>query len=98
MDRLQAVRLLCPGTTGWAETDGKIFQVEDGTPRCRIPSDKAIDEVCAKYSYIELRKVEYPQLVDFADAYVHERNGNPAPMAEYVAKCLAVKQKYPKGE
>lgn len=42
------------------------------------------------------RAFEYPPLQDLADAIVHERNGNPAPMQDYIARCLAVKSKYPK--
>ncbi len=48
--------------------------------------------------YKELRKAAYPPLEDFADAFVHSRNGEGANMEEYITKCLAVKALYPKPE
>jgi hypothetical protein len=47
-------------------------------------------------TYINQRKLEYPPLSELADALVHQAMGNPVPMEEYVAACLAVKAKYPK--
>lgn len=46
--------------------------------------------------YAARRRLEYPPLADFADAFVHLQNGNPAPMAEYVARCNAVKARFAK--
>ena len=42
------------------------------------------------------RKPEYPALVDFADAYYWAQKGDMTKMNEYVAKCDAVKEKFPK--
>lgn len=44
----------------------------------------------------ERRRAAYPPLADFADAFVHEANGDPAPMRAYVAACVAVKTRFPK--
>ena len=42
------------------------------------------------------RKVEYPSIVEFIDAYYWERKGDPTPMDNYMKACDAVKEKYPK--
>jgi hypothetical protein len=46
--------------------------------------------------YKEKRRAEYPPIGDGLDAMVKAQNGDPKPLADYVAKCLAVKAKYPK--
>lgn len=50
-----------------------------------------------KFNYKQLRSLEYPQLVDFADAYYWAQQGDNTKMDEYLAKIQAVKDKYPKG-
>lgn len=42
-----------------------------------------------------LRESEYPHIVEFIDAYYHERNGDSSKMNEYLSKVTAVKVKYP---
>lgn len=42
------------------------------------------------------RAAEYPSLADFADAYYWMQKGKTNLMDEYVAKCDAVKNKFPK--
>ena len=42
------------------------------------------------------RAPEYPTLADFADAYYWAQKGDNTLMDAYVAKCDAVKAKYPK--
>lgn len=49
----------------------------------------------SKY-YQQPRQEEYPPLSDLADALYWQSQGDNAKMAEYIAKCDAVKQKYPK--
>ena len=44
------------------------------------------------------REPEYPPLSDFADAYYWAQKGDNTKMNEYVTKCDAVKEKFPKGE
>jgi hypothetical protein len=46
--------------------------------------------------YREKRAAEYPSLADFADAYYWMQKGQTNLMDEYVAKCDAVKNKFPK--
>jgi hypothetical protein len=45
---------------------------------------------------VAARAAEYPQLHDFADAFVKAWQGDPEPMNAYVAACAAVKAKHPK--
>ena len=47
-----------------------------------------------KSKYAELRRKEYPQIEEFADAWVKNDTDG---MELYRSKCLAVKEKYPKG-
>ena len=46
--------------------------------------------------YKELRRTEYPPLTDLADALYHQSKGDETKLTAYLAKCEAVKQKYPK--
>ena len=47
-------------------------------------------------AYIEKRQKEYPSLTDLADALYHQSKGDETKLTAYLAKCEAVKQKYPK--
>jgi hypothetical protein len=47
-------------------------------------------------SYQNKRVYEYPAIEEFADAYYWAQKGNNELMDAYVAKCDAVKAKYPK--
>ena len=46
--------------------------------------------------YQRNRQREYPPLTELADALYHQQNGDDTKMTAYLAKCEAVKQKYPK--
>jgi len=46
--------------------------------------------------YQRKRQKEYPPLSELADALYHQQNGDDTKMTAYLAKCEAVKQKYPK--
>ena len=48
------------------------------------------------HAYIENRAVEYPPLADLADALYHQSKGDETKLTAYLAKCEAVKTKYPK--
>jgi|LakMenEpi03Aug12_release.lakeMendotaPanAssembly.Ray.scaffolds.fasta_scaffold135351_3 hypothetical protein len=57
------------------------------------------DQINAEFAateYKRQRAPEYPSLTDFADAYYWAQKGDNTKMKEYVAKCDAVKNKYPK--
>jgi len=45
-------------------------------------------------TYAEKRLVEYPPMTDYLDGVV---KGSQAQIDKYIADCLAVKAKYPKG-
>jgi hypothetical protein len=60
-----------------------------------IAAQNAKDEFDSK-EYQRQRQPEYPSLADFADAYYWDSKGDNTKMIEYVAKCDAVKAKYPK--
>jgi hypothetical protein len=47
-------------------------------------------------AYIAKRQPEYPPLTDLADALYHQSKGDETKLTAYLAKCEAVKQKYPK--
>jgi len=46
-------------------------------------------------SYVDLRSAEYPPITDYLDGLV---KGDQAQIDAYIAACLAVKAKYPKGD
>lgn len=43
------------------------------------------------------RRMNYPQLADFADAYYWVQQGDNTKMDEYLTKIKEIKEKYPKG-
>jgi hypothetical protein len=45
-------------------------------------------------NYTQLRRKEYPSITDYIDGVV---KGDQAQIDKYIADCLAVKAKYPKG-
>jgi len=47
-------------------------------------------------AYKNKRQPEYPPLTDLADALYHQSKGDETKLTAYLAKCEAVKQKYPK--
>jgi hypothetical protein len=47
-------------------------------------------------AYQRNRAKEYPPLTDLADALYHQSKGDETKLTAYLAKCEAVKQKYPK--
>jgi len=48
------------------------------------------------HAYIAKRQPEYPPLTDLADALYHQSKGDETKLTAYLAKCEAVKTKYPK--
>jgi hypothetical protein len=51
-----------------------------------------VDPETYKYKRVK----EYPPLTDLADALYHQSKGDETKLTAYLAKCEAVKQKYPK--
>lgn len=48
-------------------------------------------------SYDLHRRMNYPILADFADAYYWKEQGDDSKMKEYLTKITEIKNKYPKG-
>jgi hypothetical protein len=60
-----------------------------------VQYDKAAVEAYAKsQEYIAKRRAEYPPVTDYLDGLV---KGDQEQIDKYIADCLAVKAKYPKG-
>lgn len=75
----------------WVECDDTVevgYTYENGA---FIAPDKGI------IPYEVHRRMEYPLLADFADAYYWSQNGDNTKMQEYLAKVTEIKNKYPKG-
>jgi hypothetical protein len=54
----------------------------------------AVQAYVNAHAYIAKRASEYPPMTDYLDAIV---KGDQAQIDKYIADCLAVKAKYPKG-
>jgi hypothetical protein len=80
------------------ESDGsQDHLIGDKTPITEAHANQIITEKqnshFASLSYAEKRRSEYPSIVDYIDGVV---KGDQAQIDEYIAKCIAVKAKYPK--
>lgn len=68
------------------DQNGNIVEYDEATVQSYINAN----------AYKDLRQLEYPPLTELADALYHQQNGDDTKMTAYLAKCEAVKQKYPK--
>ena len=68
------------------DKDGNVVEYNEVTVQAHIDAN----------AYIEKRQMEYPPLTDLADALYHQSKGDETKLTAYLAKCEAVKQKYPK--
>jgi hypothetical protein len=60
-----------------------------------VAYDKAaVQAYVDSHAYIAKRAAEYPNITDYIDGVV---KGDQAQIDKYIADCLAVKAKYPKG-
>lgn len=96
----QAISNLIPGI-GFSidNCDYSTLSVTEGDTPSEKNINKEYDRLLQEYNneeYQRLRESEYPSLADFADAYYWAQKGDNTKMKEYVAKCDAVKNKYPK--
>ena len=87
-----AIRTLYPDAsiiddnTGVFDKDGNQIQIDMSAVNAWV------DPNAYKYK----REFEYPPLTDLADALYHQSKGDETKLTAYLAKCEAVKQKYPK--
>ena len=58
--------------------------------------ETAVQAYIDAHAYIAKRQPEYPPLTDLADALYHQSKGDETKLTAYLAKCEAVKSKYPK--
>jgi hypothetical protein len=73
-------------------THGDIAYDADGN---EVAYDKAaVQAYVDAHAYIAKRASEYPPITDYIDGVV---KGDQAQIDKYIADCLAVKAKYPKG-
>ena len=71
---------------------GDIAYDADGN---EVAYDKAaVQSYVDAHAYIAKRASEYPPITDYIDGVV---KGDQAQIDKYIADCLAVKAKYPKG-
>ena len=76
-------------------TIGDVAYDADGN---EVAYDKdAVQAYVDAHAYIAKRAAEYPPIPDFVDAYYWAQKGKTELMDAYVAKCDAIKQKFPKG-
>jgi hypothetical protein len=59
-------------------------------------NEETVQSYIDSQAYIENRQREYPPLADLADALYHQSKGDETKLTAYLAKCEAVKTKYPK--
>jgi hypothetical protein len=72
-------------------SDDKAYDA-DGN---EVAYDKAaVQAYVDAHAYIAKRAAEYPSITDYIDGVV---KGDQAQIDKYIADCLAVKAKYPKG-
>jgi hypothetical protein len=67
---------------------------EQGNPV--IYNEETVQSYIDSQAYIENRQREYPPLANLADALYHQSKGDETKLTAYLAKCEAVKTKYPK--
>ena len=71
---------------------GDVAYDADGN---EVAYDKAaVQAYVNAHAYIVKRALEYPNITDYIDGVV---KGDQAQIDKYIADCLAVKAKYPKG-
>jgi len=86
---MDALRKLYPQVV---RTLGNIAYNADGN---EVAYDKdAVQAYVDAHAYIAKRASEYPNVTEYLDGVV---KGDQAQIDKYIADCLAVKAKYPKG-
>lgn len=99
---VQALMQLRPGAK-WQldgnDYEGLTWSDQVQTKPTKQEVENKVAELLADFQskeYQRKRQPEYPPLTELADALYHQQNGDETKMTAYLAKCEAVKQKYPK--
>ena len=86
---IEAIYILNPSVV---TIRGDVAYDADGN---EVAYDKAaVQAYVDAHAYIAKRAAEYPPITDYIDGVV---KGDQAQIDKYIADCLAVKAKYPKG-
>jgi len=86
---IEAIYILNPSVV---TIRGDVAYDADGN---EVAYDKAaVQAYVDAHAYIAKRAAEYPPITDYIDGVV---KGDQAQIDKYIADCLAVKVKYPKG-
>ena len=89
MDTISVIYKLNPSVI---RTVGDVAYDADGN---EVAYDKsAVDSYVDAHAYIAKRASEYPPMTDYLDAIV---KNDQAQIDKYIADCLAIKAKFPKG-
>ena len=89
IDIIPALYTLYPQVTN---TSGDVAYDADGN---EVAYDKsAVQAYVDAHSYKSKRKAEYPPITDYIDGVV---KGDQVQIDKYIADCLAVKARHPKG-
>jgi hypothetical protein len=89
IDKITAIHKLNPSVV---VIRGNVAYDADGN---EVAYDKvAVQAYVDAHAYIAKRASEYPPITDYIDGVV---KGDQAQIDKYIADCLAVKAKYPKG-
>ena len=89
IDFTQAIHELYPQVV--RTVGDKAFDAEGNSVQYDAAAvQKHVDD----HAYIAKRAVEYPPITEYLDGVV---KGDKAQIEKYIADCLAVKAKYPKG-
>jgi len=92
MNSIQFINALHSVYPQVARTVGDVAYDADGN---EVAYDKvAVQAYVNAHAYIAKRASEYPPITDYIDGVV---KGDQAQIDKYIADCLAVKAKYPKG-
>jgi hypothetical protein len=89
LEQVNALHKINPSVV---RTQGDVAYDADGN---EVAYDKAaVQAYVDAHAYIAKRASEYPPITDYIDGVV---KGDQAQIDKYIADCLAVKAKYPKG-
>ena len=99
IDIVDALKSLQPNAE-WVLRGETLEWIDNEIPQpTKQQIDAEVTRLQAQYDALEYarkRAPEYPPLTDLADALYHQSKGDETKLTAYLAKCEAVKQKYPK--
>lgn len=78
----------------WLESTEFEYYLPRGCVPITDEEAEALRPKPAELTYAQKRAAEYPPMTDYLDGVV---KGDQAQIDKYIADCLAVKAKYPKG-